>query len=92
MKINLQFDYHSRIIYIPDGYVNDIRETQQCFFEWLYEQSEYIIKRENRISFEYNEDVFLKFVNEEILVNSKERAYFIKTESKTPKKIPILRF
>ena len=31
MYIKLCFDYHEKIIYIPDGYVNDIKKLSNDF-------------------------------------------------------------
>ena len=83
MNIELKFDYYSRMIFIPDGHVYDIKILQSSFFDWMQQQSECIISAPNmQLGFSYNEEDFLRFVNSVVLKNSKEKAYFINKSNK----------
>lgn len=76
MKIILKFDYYSRCIYVPDGYVKDSLALQKEFFLWLYDRPEnYAVSSRNVFSLSYNENDFVQFINETLLCNSNERAY-----------------
>lgn len=90
MNVELKFDYYSRMIYIPNGYVRDVKILQSSFFEWMQQQSECIVVTSNmQLGFSYNEEDFLRFINNEILKDSKEKAYFIHNQQKNKKKFVI---
>ena len=87
MNIELSFDYYSRMIYIPDGIVRDTQELQRSFLDWMQQQPECLVATSNmQLGFSYNEDDFLRYINSVILVNSKEKAYFISTQKRKSKK------
>ena len=92
MKVILQFDYYSNIMYIPDGYIKDLNEMHMNFFDWLSEQSECYISKNGVCGLSYNEMDFLKYVNEVILKESDEKAYITKNIRKSKQKVPILKF
>lgn len=76
MYIKLCFDYHEKIIYIPDRYVNDIKKLSNDFFDWLYQCEDAMRSdRSGHLVFAYDECTFLVFVNGTILKNSQEKAY-----------------
>ena len=78
MNIELKFDYYSRFLYVPEGFVYDINELQNSFFDWMEHRPECIVKTPDKhLGFSYDEEDFLRYVNSEILKNSKEKAYFI---------------
>ncbi len=87
MNIELKFDYDSSVIYIPDGCVFDAKELQQSFLEWMQNQPECIIKS----GYSYNEEDFLRYINNVMLKNSKEKAYFLPcTQNKTSRNFTIV--
>lgn len=93
MKILLKFDLDSHMIYVPDGYIQDIEETQNDFANWLYTQKENWIKSPGgQLALRYNRNDFLRYVNEVILANSEEKAYFVNDKDNSAKEIPVLRF
>lgn len=83
MNVELRFDYYSRNLYIPDGYIYDLKKIQEDFFDWLQEQSGCIIRlRKKGYAYSYNENDFERFINEVILKDSQEKAYFVFREHK----------
>lgn len=78
MNIELKFDYHSRIIYVPDGYVSNLADMQLHFFEWLYNQPDCFVQCKNgNLAISYNEETVLNYINNVVLHDSKEKAYCI---------------
>ena len=93
MNIVLKFDYYSRTIYIPDGYIFDVKKMQVQFFEWLYDQPDCFIQDKNgNLSVSYNEDSVVKYINNVILCDSKEKAYYISNMHKINGRIYTLEF
>ena len=92
MKVILRFDYYSKMIYIPDGYIKDLNEMYMNFFDWLSEQSECYISKNGAWGLSYNESDFLKYVNEVMLKESSEKAYITKSAEKNKEKLPVLKF
>ena len=35
MNIELKFDYYSKIVFIPDGYVSSIEKLKLSFLDWV---------------------------------------------------------
>ncbi len=92
MYIELTFDYYSKVLYIPDGYIYDLKFIQDSFISWISKQSSCIINTPDAQSgFNFNEADFLKFINSEILKNSTEKAYFV-SGIPSPKKKFVIRF
>ena len=81
MKVILKFDYHTNIIYIPDGYIRDLTEVHLNFFEWLSEQTECCIYKNDMCGLSYDENDFLRYINEEVLEGTSEKAYFVKNST-----------
>lgn len=91
MYIKLCFDYHEKFLWIPDGYINDLSQIQSEFFEWLYmDGSDVTTDKSGHIALAYDENTFLKFVNDTILKNSSEKAYI--TNRKKGGKLMTLHF
>lgn len=42
MNIILTFDHSSTTIFVPDGYVSDVEHLRACFFDWLYDNPQYM--------------------------------------------------
>lgn len=93
MEVNviLKFDYYSCTIYIPDGYIRDLNEIYDNFFEWLHHQPSCIKRVGKNDVLSYNEKDFLRYINEEVL-KGVEKAYIASDIPKSKKKIPILKF
>ena len=93
MNIELKFDYYSRMIHIPDGYVYDINILKCSFFDWMQQQPECIICAPNmHLGMSYNEEDFLRFINSVILKNSKEKAYYISDQPRPNSKRAVIDF
>lgn len=89
MNVILKFDIESYVVYIPDGYVHDVRSLQEDFFDWLQNQQVYCLSPGRPISICYNADTFLQYLNEVVLFDSRERAYFVDQRNK---KMPTIIF
>ena len=93
MKIRLKFDYTSSLIYIPDGFVLDIKLLQMNFLKWVEEQPECILlDKTGACGISYSSDDFLRYVNDELLYETSEKAYYIKEAKNTKTRIPTLFF
>lgn len=92
MDIILKFDYYSRTLYIPDGYIEHLNKIYEQFFEWLFEQPECLVELPKNLGLRYDENDFLRYINEVILLNSNEKAYLVSGEPKNKKKAPVLKF
>ena len=78
MNILLKFDFEEHMVYVPDGYVSSAPKLQSGFFDWMYDSSEYIIQgKNNTLAFSYDKNAVLKYINDVILCDSREKAYFI---------------
>lgn len=87
MNIELKFDYHSCVVYIPDGYIQDVYELQKDFLEWIEDQPTCIIKTpENLLVLSYDEKDFIKYLNDVVLKDSNEKAYFLTKKACITKK------
>ena len=75
MYIKLFFDYYERTVYIPDGYVKDVKELQNNFLEWMKEQPYCIVDKKGQSGYSYNETDFLRYLNT-VLISGGEKAYF----------------
>lgn len=78
MNLRLKFDYSTDMIYIPDGYIEDLKLFQSKFFEWLYENPDCMIyDKKGTPAYSYNATTVLDYINREVLYASREKAYFI---------------
>ena len=93
MKIVLRIASVSQILYVPDGFIENIHNTQEDFFDWLDEQPEnWVESPKGRLALRYTFDDFLRFVNEAVLENCSERAYFVTDKETAVKGMPVLKF
>lgn len=93
MKLILQFDVEKCAVYLPDGYAIGINELQNDFFTWSDEQSEtFILGSGNILCKRYTLNLFLRYLNEELLAESTEKAYQIRVPSNIDKRTFTLRF
>lgn len=92
MNIELKFDYYSKIVFIPDGYVSSIEKLKLSFLDWVERNPDCILIDPNRsIVLSYNENDFILFLNTEVLKNSNEKAYFL-NENKWSKIHGLIKF
>ena len=78
MKIRLIFDISSYAIYIPDGYIYDIKKLRMDFIEWCETQKDAVATAPgNKVAMSISKELFLRYINEVILGESNERAYFL---------------
>lgn len=88
MNVDLMFDFYSHTIYIPDGYVSSLANLQTNFLNWIHDQPEYIVSLpDKQIAYSYDEYAFIKYVNNILLVNSNEKAYFVTKLNKKSKHV-----
>lgn len=93
MKLILQFDIKREAIYLPDGFVYDIKSLQCDFFEWAEEQSDTYVKGPGRmVSRHYSCNSFLRYINECVLADVTEKAYQISVPIHSDKSTCILFF
>ncbi len=79
MNIKLEFEYHSCVVFIPDGFIISLDDMQMTFLEWVSEQLDCIIKdADNLLALSYDENDFIKYANDVLLKDSKEKAYQVK--------------
>lgn len=79
MNVLLKFDYESHLLHIPDGYVSSLQTIYENFFPWLYNQEKNMVETsDGGIGCAYNASDFLEYVNNIVLANHNERAYFLK--------------
>ena len=78
MKVKLKFDYSAKIIFIPDGYVSSLDVLHSSFFDWLYDNPEYMgYDKKGNMVCSYDASAFLEYINQEVLSSSQEKAYFL---------------
>ena len=90
LKIELKFDYYSKVAYIPDGYIRSVVKLQMNFFRWVYQQPECMIRDSaNRLVCSCNEMDFIRYMNDVVLKDSLDKAYLedLKRGDKRLKKI-----
>ena len=93
MKIHLIFDVAKYMIYVPDGYIIDTKQLQMDFFEWCETQEEaFSIAPGKRFGWSYSKELFLRYINEVVLSESREKAYFIDYQRNYKKKLPKIVF
>ena len=78
MNIKLEFDFDTYTVSVPDGYISNVAKMQIEFLEWMHEQPECISQdKKGRLGFSYSADTVLKYINDVILCESNEKAYFV---------------
>ena len=93
MKIRLIFDVSEYMLYVPDGYLIDTKQTQMDFFEWCETQEDAFGNAPGkRFGWCYSKELFLRYINEIVLGESREKAYFIEYQNNTRIKCPKIVF
>lgn len=90
MNIILKFDIESYCLYIPDGFVSDIKLLQSGFFEWIENQPICGPSRGPKDAVCFGAVNFLQYINDVVLSDTHERAYFVAKCAQ--KRIPTLVF
>lgn len=93
MNVRLKFDHSSDVIFIPDGYITDIKLTHLRFFDWLYDNPAYMTSDEKgHTMYRYDASAFLSYVNQVVLSSCREKAYLIPPTKQVNGKIVTLEF
>ena len=89
MEINCFYDEdmeYADIVYIPKT-IFDIEELQNNFFRWLFEKKNdhqyWVIVNGEKKMCKYGTQAFIEWINNTILLESIEKSYIIKENSKS---------
>ena len=81
MIVELRISGRTSYINVPNNIISNANNLRDDFLEWMSEQPECIYEHQHgkrRVSgYSFNEDVFLKYLNDVVLNDFNERAYFI---------------
>lgn len=93
MKLIIHFDIDIDTVYIPDGYISNIRTLQNSFLEWADDQQETFVCGPGKlICKRYTCELFLRYLNEQVLAEHREKAYRIVTPKSLDKNTYTMRF
>ena len=92
MYVAVVFDIVTRTVFIPNGFVITVKQLQEEFLSWMKEQPECMTAKRNGEGYCFDENTFLKYLNEVVLANSTERAYFVDNIKNGGKRMAIMRF
>lgn len=93
MNIVLKFDYSTDILFVPDGYISDVEKLRLCFFDWLYDNPQYMTSdKKGHAVFSYDATAFLTYINQVVLCSSNEKAYFVSPTQRVRGKLYRLEF
>lgn len=89
MEINCFYDEdmeYADIVYIPKT-ILDIKELQNNFFRWLFDKKNdhqyWVIVNGEKKMCKYGTQAFIEWINSTILLESIEKSYIIKENSKS---------
>lgn len=78
MNIVLKFDHSTDTVFVPDGYISDVRALHLRFFDWLYDNLQYMTYDEKgHAVYAYDAAAFLTYLNQVVLCASNEKTYFV---------------
>lgn len=91
MILKLIFDADISYVFVPDGFIADLKLLEENFIEWVQSQPSCIAKVSNRyVGFSFSESDFVKYLNTAILGNCNEKAFVLR---QTPQNVSgVLRF
>ena len=93
MKLMIYFDIDIDAVYIPDGYISNMQALQNSFLDWADDQQEtFIYGPGKRTCKRYTCELFLRYLNEQVLAEYREKAYRIATPKKPYKNTYTKRF
>lgn len=93
MNIVLKFDHSTNTVFVPDGYISDVKELRLRFFDWLYDNPQYMtFDKKGHAAYAYDATTFLSYINQVILCSSNEKAYFVPPTQKVRGKLFRLEF
>ncbi len=78
MILKLVFDNNSQNVFVPDNTI-DICDSflQKKFLDWVEEQPDCICERGGIIGLSYDENDFVRFINEIYLKDHREKSYVV---------------
>ena len=93
MNIVLKFDYAADTVFVPDGDISDVEELRLRFFDWLYDNPQYMTcAKKGHTAYAYDAAAFLAYINQVVLRASNEKAYFVPSAQKVRGKLYRLEF
>ena len=93
MKIIVRFDVEEFGVFIPDGYIHSTEELRDSFLQWSRNRSETIISVKGKVAaFSISKEKFIQYLNEVILRDSTERAYYIHISNVRGKRVKAIHF
>ena len=93
MNIVLKFDHSTDTVFVPDGYISDVRALHLRFFDWLYDNPQYMTYDEKgHAVYAYDAGAFLAYLNQVVLCASNEKAYFVPSTQNVRGKLYRLEF
>lgn len=93
MIIELRFDYYLCALYVPNGVIRDISTLQKSFFDWVAEQASCInVTSSGNLAYCYDENDFLRYLNDVVLEKYCEKAYFVQPQKVNTKYKITLKF
>ena len=93
MNIVLKFDHSTNTVFVPDGYISDVEELRLRFFDWLYDNPQYMTcDKKGHAAYAYDAAAFLAYINQVILHASNEKAYFVPPAQKVRGRLYRLEF
>lgn len=76
MYFYLNFDFDKKLLYVPDGYIYDIGELKNSFYEWVTDTCLIEINdRQNGLFFDSS--TFIEYLNSVVLKDTNEKAFII---------------
>ena len=73
MVVRLTFDSRISYVYVPDGYITDVKSLQCSFLEWVYDNPNCMVKAKGNTVF--------SFINAVVLRGKNEKAYVCPCEN-----------
>lgn len=91
MKIKVRFDIEEFGVFIPDGYIHSAEALRDDFLLWSYEQPDSLLATKGKIyAFSISQENFLRYLNEVVLRDSTERAYYIDVIELRSKRVKVI--
>lgn len=93
MKLIVKFDIDELGVFIPDGYIHNVNTLKDDFLQWCYNQPDAIlVAKPNVPAFSISKEKFIQYLNEILLMDSTERAYYIDVRDIQSKRKKTIKF
>ena len=93
MKLIVKFDIEELGVFIPDGYIYNVNDLRNDFLMWCYDQPDTFLVTKTKVpAFSISQEKFIQYLNEVLLRNSTERAYYIDIRDIQGKRIKSIKF